>query len=371
LAGLTVTAVVFTALTNPLSAAESKAKMVVEKSVFGQTPEGHTIHAFTCTNSQGSVLKLIDYGAHVISVEVPDRSGQRKNVTLGFDDAEGYLRRHPYFGSTVGRYCNRIAKGKFLLGGRQYSLATNNAPNHLHGGERGFDRFMWTAEEISDGKQVGVRFTRTSPDGEEGYPGTVRVSATYTLNAKDELTMEFSATTDKATPINLTNHAYWNLSGDAKNILDHELTIESDKFLTVDSTLIPTGELVDVVGTPLDFTRPRKIGERIREIKSDPVGYDHCFVLRSQDGTLKLAAKAKDPKTGRVMEVWTTQPGVQFYTGNFLDGSETAGGFGQYSAFCLETQHYPDSPNQPSFPSTILKPGETLRQTTVHRFYAE
>ena len=318
------------------------------------------------------MIKLIDYGANVVSVEVPDRDGKFANVTLSFDKIDGYLQRHPYFGATVGRYCNRIAKGKFSLNGKEYSLATNNGPNHLHGGENGFDRQMWAAQTIETDDAVGVKFTRTSPDGEEGYPGNVQVSVLYTINNKNELTMEFEATTDAATPVNLTNHCYWNLAGAGSgDILGHELTIESDHYLAVDDTLIPTGELTSVAGSPFDFTSPHTIGERIKQIDSDPVGYDHCYVLRSQNGKLALAAKAKDPKSGRVMEVYTTQPGIQLYSGNFLDGTPAGNGFQQYNAFCLETQHYPDSPNQSKFPSTILKPGETFKHTTVHRFSVE
>ena len=350
----------------------AKQKMSIEKESFGKTTDGKDVSIYVCKNANGSTIRLIDYGANVVSVEVPDRDGKFANVTLSFDKIDGYLQRHPYFGATVGRYCNRIANGKFSLNGKEYSLATNNGPNHLHGGENGFDRQMWAAQTIETDDAVGVKFTRTSPDGEEGYPGNVQVSVLYTINNKNELTMEFEATTDAATPVNLTNHCYWNLAGAGSgDILGHELTIESDHYLAVDETLIPTGELTSVAGSPFDFTSPHTIGERIKQIDSDPVGYDHCYVLRSQNGKLALAAKAKDPKSGRVMEVYTTQPGIQLYSGNFLDGTPAGNGFQQYNAFCLETQHYPDSPNQSKFPSTILKPGETFKHTTVHRFSVE
>jgi aldose 1-epimerase len=346
--------------------------MKVEKTSFGKTADGHEVSLFTCTNANKLVLKMIDYGAIVVAMETPDRNGKFANINLGFQDLKGYLERHPYFGSTVGRYCNRIAKGKFTLNGKEYTLAVNNPPNHLHGGEKGFDKQMWKAAEIKTPDAVGVKFTRRSPDGEEGYPGNLDVSVTYTLTNENELKIEFTATTDKATPVNLTNHNYWNLAGAGSGtILEQELTLQADKYLPVDAGLIPTGELADVKGTPLDFTSPHRIGERIKEIKADPVGYDHCFVLRSSDGSMALAARAKDPKSGRVMEIRTTQPGIQFYSGNFLDGKPANGNYQQYEGFCLETQHYPDSPNQPSFPSAILKPGETFAQTTVHRFAVE
>jgi aldose 1-epimerase len=351
---------------------ETKPGMSIAKTSFGKTEDGQEIDLYTCTNANGLVVKLTNYGAIVVSVETPDRDGKLANITLGFDKLDGYLQRHPYFGATVGRYCNRIAKGKFTLDGQEYTLATNNGENHLHGGVAGFDKQVWKAEEVKSDESVGIRFTRRSVDGEEGYPGNLDAAVTYTLTNANELRMEFSATTDKATPCNLTNHNYWNLAGAGSGTNEnHELQLESDKYLPVDDGLIPTGELADVKGTPLDFSSPHKIGERLKQIEADPVGYDHCFVLRSQDGSLALAARVKDASSGRVMEILTTQPGIQLYSGNFLDGSEGAGGFNQYGAFCLETQHYPDSPNQPTFPTTILKPGETYKQTTVHKFSVE
>jgi len=308
----------------------------------------------------------------MVAMETPDRDGKIANITLGFDEIKGYEQRHPYFGSTVGRFCNRIAKGKFTVGGEEYTLATNNDPNHLHGGEVGYDKVIWTGEAVDTETEVGVKFTYLSKDGEEGYPGNLKITATYTLNDNNEMKVDFEATTDKETPVNLTNHNYWNLAGvGAGSILDHELSITSDKFLAVDETLIPTGELTDVAGTPLDFTKSEKIGARIKDIVADPVGYDHCYALRSQDGSMKAAARVKDPKSGRVMEISTTQPGIQFYTGNFLAGADSDNGNKQYEGFCLETQHYPDYPNQPSFAQSNLKPGETYKQTTIHKFSAE
>ena len=351
------------------SPAENGSAMNWNKTSYGKLADDREVDLYTCTNANGLVVKLITYGAIVTSVEVPDRDGKLDNITLGFDALDGYLPRHPYFGATVGRYCNRIAKGKFKLGDQEYTLATNNDPNHLHGGENGFDRVLWEAEPVQTESAVGVKFHYVSKDGEEGYPGNLDVTVVYTLTNENELSVEFTATTDQPTPVNLTNHNYWNLSGAGSGaILDHELEIAADQFLAVDETLIPTGELVDVKGGFLDFTKPQKMGARIQESKLEPLGYDHCFALRSQDGSMAFAARVTDAASGRVMEIQTTQPGLQFYSGNFLDGSEGGGGNKQHEAFCLETQHYPDSPNQPGFPTTILKPGETYQQKTVHKF---
>jgi aldose 1-epimerase len=348
---------------------ENGSTMNLEKTSYGKLSDDREVDLYTCTNANGLVVKLITYGAIVTSVEVPDRDGKLANITLGFDSLDGYLPRHPYFGATVGRYCNRIAKGKFKLGDQEYTLATNNDPNHLHGGENGFDRVLWDAEPVQTESAVGVKFHYVSKNGEEGYPGNLDVTATYLLTNDNELSVEFMATTDQPTPVNLTNHNYWNLSGAGSGaILNHELEIAADQFLAVDDTLIPTGEMVDVAGSFLDFTKAQKIGARIEESKLKPLGYDHCFALRSQDGSMAFAARVTDAASGRVMEIETTQPGLQFYSGNFLDGSEGGGGNKQHEAFCLETQHYPDSPNQPGFPTTILKPGETYQQKTVHKF---
>jgi aldose 1-epimerase len=346
----------------------------LEQQPFGNTKDGKNVTVFTLTNGRGIKVRLIDYGATLISFETPDKAGKSANITLGFPMLAGYLERHPYFGSTVGRYANRIAGGKFKLDGKEYSLATNNGPNHLHGGLKGFDGVLWKSQQLTGGDPA-VRFTYTSPDGEEGYPGRLDVAVTYTLTHNNELRIDYEATTDKPTVVNLTNHAYWNLAGAGSgNILKHELTLAADQYLPIDDTSIPTGKPADVKGTPFDFTTPHAIGERIDELKKDPhktKGYDHCFVLRGQQGKLELAAKVKDPASGRVMEIFTTEPGVQLYCGNFLGGGASEGGYKQHDALCLETQHYPDSPNQPSFPSTVLRPGQTLRSTTVHKFSVE
>lgn len=354
---------------NELLTPADGSKMSIERSDFGKTSDGVEVEKFVCTNANGLKLSMITYGAIVVSVETPDRDGKLANINLGFDSLAPYLERHPYFGSTVGRYCNRIAKGKFTLDGQTYTLATNNGPNHLHGGENGFDRRVWDAKPIEREDAVGVHFSYTSKDGEEGYPGNLKVEAIYTLNNDNALTVEFKATTDKATPVNLTNHNYWNLGGAGSGkIYDHQLTLSSDHYLAVDETLIPTGELLKVADTPFDFRKAKALGQDLKKIEADPVGYDHCFVLRGQDGKLAHAATVHDPQSGRVMEIHTTQPGIQLYSGNFLDGSAGGGGHNQHEAFCLETQHFPDSPNQAKFPSTILRPGETYHQKTVHKF---
>ena len=347
----------------------------IEAKPFGKTKEGTPITVYTLINSRGLKARLIDYGATLISLETPDKSGKLANITLGFPNFDGYEQRHPYFGSTVGRYGNRIAGGKFKLDGKEYTLATNNGPNHLHGGLKGFDAVVWKAEQIKEPSGVGVKFTYRSKDGEEGYPGNLDVTVTYTLTNNSELKIDYEAKTDKATVLNLTNHTYWNLAGAGNgDILKHELTIAADKYLPIDDTSIPTGKPANVKGTPFDFTTPHAIGERIDELKKEPhktKGYDHCYVLRGQEGKLTLAARAKDPTSGRIMEIFTTEPGVQLYCGNFLGGGAGEGGYKQHDAFCLETQHYPDSPNQPQFPSTVLRPGETYKSTTLHKFSVE
>jgi len=357
------------------SASTSETKMSVTKSSFGKTSDGRETALFTCTNANGRVLKMTDYGATIVEIVVPDRDGKLGNVALGFDSAAGYEGGTAYFGCTVGRYGNRIALGKFTLDGQEYTLATNNDPNHLHGGIIGFNRVVWEAEPVETADAVGVKFHYVSADGEEGYPGNLDVTVVYTLSNDDELKIDYTATTNKPTVLNLTNHCYWNLAGPGSgDILKHELTLASDAYLAVDNTLIPTGELAPVAGTPMDFTSPHAIGERIAALKEDPAGpggYDHCFVLRGQEGALAFCAKVKDPATGRVLEISTTQPGVQLYTGNFLDGDPANGGNEQHTAFCLETQHYPDSPNQPEFPTSVLRPGETYHEVTVHKFSAE
>jgi aldose 1-epimerase len=347
---------------------DSSPSMNITKAPFGTLPDGTAVSLWTLTNSRGDLLKMTDYGALIVSIEVPDRQGNRTNVTLGFPKLDGYLERHPYFGATVGRFCNRIAKGKFSLDGTTYSLAQNNGPNHLHGGEVGFDKLVWKTEELRGDNYVGLRFSLLSPDGQEGYPGNLSVQADYLWDNEAKLTIRFTATTDKATPINLTNHAYFNLGGWQGGVIhNHQLQLQCSKYLAIDETMIPTGALADVAGTPLDFRTATPIGQRIAQLTATN-GYDHCFVVDGQPGTPRSCGMVVDPKSGRGMEIQTTQPGVQLYTGNFLNGSDSNGGFKLHEAFCLETQNFPDAPNQPSFPNSILKPGEKFEQTTSYRF---
>lgn len=338
--------------------------------VFGDV-EGTPVHLYTITNPNDLRCTLTNYGATVVTVETPDRNGEIANINLGFNSLEGYKQDHPYFGSTIGRFANRIAKARFTLDGTTYRLTANEGSNHLHGGTRGFHKVIWEAEEVRDENSAGIRFHYLSPDGEEGYPGNLDVTVTYSLTATDELRIEYEATTDQATPVNLTNHNYWNLNGAGQGtILDHVLTIAGDRYLEVDDDLIPTGKITLVDGGPMDFTTPKSLGQDMEKLTNDPRGYDHCYVLSGGNG-LKLAARLKSPESGRVMEVHTTQPAIQFYSGNFLDGSPESGGYPQYSGLCLETQHYPDSPNHPDFPSVILRPGEKYHQVTIHKFLVE
>jgi aldose 1-epimerase len=352
----------------PLYAWEIPLRMLsIEKKPFGMADKA-PVTLYTLTNAEGNSVQMIDYGAIIVSIQVPDRQGKKVNVTAGFDSIDGYLQRHPYFGSTVGRFCNRIAKGKFTLEGKTYSLAINNGPNHLHGGEVGFDKKMWSVEELKSDTSVGLRFTLVSPDGDEGYPGTLTTIAEYVWDNSNALTLTFKASTDKPTVLNLTNHAYFNLAGPGSGtVYNHELTLSADEYLPVDDTMIPTGQTASVVGTPLDFTSAHKIGERIAELKATN-GYDHCFVVRGATGQLRTAAFVIDPSSGRSMTVETTQPGVQLYTGNFLQGIPGSANYKMHEAFCLETQHYPDSPNQPNFPTTVLKPGEPFTEVTKFTF---
>jgi aldose 1-epimerase len=367
LAGVTVLI-----LTGPVFGGEAG----VSKKPFGKTPDGKEVHLFTLTNGRGMTAKIMTYGAIITELHVPDKDGKTADVMLGFDSLDGYLKGHPFFGAIVGRVANRIARGKFTLDGKTYTLATNNGPNHLHGGKEGFDKKVWQAAVIESDHGPAVRFRYTSPDGEEGYPGTLKAEVTYTLTADNALRIDYKATTDKATPVNLTNHAYFNLAGHgAGDILGHELMIAADKYTPADETLIPTGEIAPVKGTPLDFTTPTPIGKRIGALKEVPGGgYDHNFVLRGGDKKLALAVRVRDPGSGRVMEMYTTQPGVQLYTGNFLDGTLKGKGgavYKKHAGFCLEAQHFPDSVNKKEFPSVILRPGETYTQTTVYKFLAK
>lgn len=352
---------------------EEATGMSVVEADYGKTAGGEAVTEYTCTNANGLSMKLITYGAIMTSFDCPDKNGKMANVTLSCPDMAGWEACGSYFGATVGRYCNRIAKGQFELDGKTFTLATNNGENHLHGGDKGFDKVIWAAEVVETDDAVGVAFTYTSPDGEEGYPGELSVKATYLLNNQDELSIEFEATTDQATPVNLTNHNYWNLAGEGSGpVLEQELKLNSSFYLEVNEGLIPTGNLLEVENTPFDFVDFHKIGERIEQAGGDPIGYDHCYVIdRGEAEGMVTAAVVRDPASGRIMEISTTQPGIQFYSGNFLDGTAGSGGFEQYNAFCLETQHYPDSPNQEKFPTTILKPGETYSQKTVHKFSVE
>jgi aldose 1-epimerase len=348
-------------------------KFQFKKQSFGKLSDGREASLYTITNPSGMQLQMTDYGATVVSLKVPDKKGDLANVCLTLPDAAAFQNNTAHYGATIGRFGNRIAKGKFVLDGKTYSLPINNAPNHLHGGPEGFDHQMWMAKEVEAPDARGLEFTYVSKDGEQGYPGTLKATATYWLTKDNALKIDYTATTEKDTVVNLTNHTYWNLAGAGSgDILGEQMMINADKYLAVDDTLIPTGKMDAVKGTDMDFTTLKQIGPGVAEIKKQGGrGYDHCYVLRSQDGKLALAAKAKDPVSGRVMEVWTDQPGIQFYTGNFLDGAAENGGYPQHSAFCLETQHYPDSPNQPEFPSTVLKPGQTFKSTTVYKFSTE
>jgi len=349
-----------------------KGKPTVEKVPYGKMPDGRPVDIFTLTNANGMRVKLTNYGAITVSVEAPDRAGKLADVTLGYDTLDGWFTSKSYFGATVGRYANRIAKGKFSLDGQTYTLATNNGENALHGGLKGFDKVLWNAETVQLPNAVGVKFTYTSKDGEEGYPGNLAVTALYMLTNDNEFKVEFTATTDKTTVVNLAHHSYWNLGGAAAgDILGHELLLEADQYTPVDAGLIPTGELKAVAGTPMDFTKPTAIGARIAQVEG---GYDHNFVLRNQTGKVALAARVVDPKSGRIMEIFTDQPGIQFYSGNFLDGTVTGKGgvvYKKHQGFCLETQHYPDSPNRPNFPSVVLRPGETYKHVMIHKFSAK
>jgi aldose 1-epimerase len=367
---LTLFAWVVGSLVAPAPAAEIT--MSVMKTPFGKTADGTPVDQYTLVNQHGVTVKIITYGAIISSVRAPDRAGNLGEITLGFDTLEEYLAGHPFFGAICGRVANRIAAGKFSIDGQEFTLATNNGPNHLHGGERGFDKAVWHAEPIETDDAVGVKLTHRSPAGDEGYPGNLSVTVVYTLSGADTLSIDYSATTDQATPINLTNHTYWNLAdGGKSDVLKHRLVMYADRYLPVDDTMIPTGEVKQVRGTPMDFTTQTEIGSRLDQVAGDPPGYDHCYVL-NQPATIRLkpAAWVVEPSTGRVMEVFTTEPALQLYTANFLDGSLKSRGaiFDRHHAFCLEAQHFPDSVNQPSFPSTLLKPGQTYHQMTVYKF---
>jgi len=339
------------------------------KTTWGMTPDGQTVELYTLRNSKGAEARIMNYGGVLVSLKVPDRTGTFGDVVAGLDSFQDYLKPPPYFGAIIGRYGNRIGDARFSLNGVEYKLSKNDGQNSLHGGARGFDKRLWHATPLSP-QSLELRYR--SADGEEGYPGNLDVTVKYTLTDANELRIDYSATTDKETVINLTNHSYFNLAGEG-DILAHEVMINADRFTPIDKGLIPTGELKDVTGTPFDFRTATPIGKRIEEKDQQLIfagGYDHNWVLNRTGNGLETVAKVTDPKSGRVMEVLTTQPGLQFYTGNFLDGTLKGNGrtYTRRSAFCMETQHFPDSPNKPSFPSTVLKPGSTYQSTTVYRF---
>jgi aldose 1-epimerase len=356
---------------------EATRKATMTKQPFGKSIDGVDVDLYTLTNAKGTEVAITNLGGIVVAIKVPDRAGKIADVALGFDKPEEYG-KHLYFGAIIGRYGNRIGKGKFTLGGKEYTLAKNNGENSLHGGAKGFDRAVWTAKEAGTADSPALELNYLSKDGEENYPGNLNVTVTYTLTPTDELRIDYKATTDKETVVNLTNHSYFNLAGSVDgDILGHEVTINASRFTPVDAGLIPTGELKAVEGTPFDFRKPMAIGARINaedeQIKLGR-GYDHNYVLDSGGGSLALAARVVEPKSRRVMEVLTTEPGLQFYTGNFMDGSYSGKGgkvYRQRYGFCMETQHYPDSPNKPSFPSTVLKPGSEYRTTTIYRFLTQ
>ena len=358
--------------------AVQKSFVTVEQAPFGVTDAGDSISVFTITSSSGMKAKIINYGAIITALETPDKAGQIGDIVLGYDNLPDYVANTTYFGAVVGRYGNRIREGKFELNGQEYQLTVNDGKNHLHGGKKGFNKVVWTPTIVQKQDTAGVALFYSSPDGEEGYPGTFNLTVTYLITTNNELIVDYKGVTDKPTIVNPTHHSYFNLAGQGNGtILDHQLQLFADHFTPVDNTLIPTGEIRSVDGTPFDFRTPTAIGARINadneQIKFG-FGYDHNWVLNKQPGTLSLAARVTESTTGRVMEVYTTEPGIQFYAGNFLDGTITGKEGKVYpyrSGFCLEAQHYPDSPNEPSFPSVVLNPGETYTQTTIYKFYAQ
>jgi aldose 1-epimerase len=352
----------------------TKPKAGIEQSVFGTFPDGRQASLFTLRNAAGMEVKITNYGGYIVSWTAPDKQGKQENITLGVPTFADYLKGTPSFGPIIGRYGNRIAKGKFTLDGKEYTLATNPSGHHLHGGKIGFDKKLWLATPVK-GQEPALKLQYTSPDGEEGYPGALSVEVVYTLQKDNALRIDYKATTDKATVVNLTNHAYFNLSGMKRDILNHVLMIKADTFLPTDHTQIPTGELRPVSGTPFDFTTPTLIGARIQDTTDVQIrygsGYDHCWVFTDRSAKLRLGATVFEPQSGRLLEMYTTEPGVQLYTANHLNGTlrgKEGQAFTRRFGFCLETQHFPDSPNQPGFPTTTLRPGETYRTTTVYKF---
>jgi aldose 1-epimerase len=349
--------------------------VTIAKSAYGTTEKGEKVDSYKLTNQKGMEVNIITYGGIISSLKVPNKAGKSEEVVIGFNSLDQYMKANPYFGALIGRYGNRIAKGKFTLDGKEYSLAINNEPNALHGGPEGFHRVVWTAEEAKGGDSASLKLKYVSKDMEEGYPGNLTVFVTYTLHNDNSLDVLYEATTDKKTVVNLTQHSYFNLSSDfSKPILDHEITIDADKLVPVAATLIPTGKLTDVTNTPFDFRKPKAIGAAIEakdEQLKNGLGYDHCWVLNNQGKGERFAASAYEATSGRLLEVYTDQPGIQFYSGNFLDGTlpmRNGGTYARRTGFCLETQHYPDSPNQKDFPTTVLNPGENYKTKTTFKF---
>jgi aldose 1-epimerase len=359
-----------------ISCAAFALAQTVTKQSFGKTADGQNIDIYTLRNAHGVEAKITNYGGILVSLKVPDRNGKFDDVVFGFNDLDTYLtKNNPYFGAIIGRYGNRIAKGRFTLNGVEHKLAVNNGENHLHGGIKGFDKAVWTGREMKTNAGPAVVLTYLSKDGEEGYPGNLNVRVVYTLTNNNEIKIDYAATTDKDTVTNLTHHSYFNLAGEGNgDILNHIVTINADRFVPTDAGSIPTGELRSVAGTPFDFLKPTAIGARINQDDEQLKlgnGYDHTWVINGRAGTMRLAATAYEAPSGRVMQVWTTEPGVQFYTGNFLDGTLTGKSgkvYARRNGFCFETQHFPDSPNQPSFPTTTLRKGQTYKSTTIYRF---
>jgi aldose 1-epimerase len=343
--------------------------MQIKSKLYGKTGNNREITLYSISNNNNISFQVINYGGIITSLYVPDKNGNMDDIVLGFNTLEDYIASNPYFGALIGRYGNRIAKGRFKLNGIEYKLATNNFGNHLHGGDFGYDKVIWNALEINNKDEAGIMLTYLSKDGEEGYPGNLNIKVSYILNNNNELKILYEAKTDKTTIVNLTHHSYFNLRGeDNEDILNHELMINADRITAIDKTLIPTGELLQVKGTAFDFTSAKTIGSRIKEIDG---GYDHNYILNKSGNELSLAARVYEPISGRIMEVFTTEPAMQFYSGNFLDGSlkgKSGNYYKKHQGFCLEAQHYPDSPNHPEFPSTVLNPGETYNQLTIYKF---
>lgn len=354
---------------------EKESKMDIVKENYGKTTDSTDVDIYTLTNDNGMQVRITNYGGIVQALTAPDKDGKYEDVVLGYDSLKSYIEATPYFGAIVGRYGNRIANGRFTLDGTEYTLAQNDGKNHLHGGIIGFDKVVWKATPIKNDDAVSLKLEYLSKDGEEGYPGNLKVTVIYTLTDDDALKIEYHATTDKKTVVNLTNHSYFNLTADPRNkILDHELWLNAERYVPIDPTAIPLGTVEPVVGTPFDFTTPKKIGKDIQDDNQqlkNGIGYDHCMVFNNSDGEVKLQATVYEEQSGRLMEVYTDQPAVQIYVGNYLDGTNIGKGNIPYeyrTGFCLETEHYPDSPNQPQFPSTVLEPGEVYSTTTIYRF---